>query len=314
MFKSIKQLFTLIIIALAIAVIIIVLPGFEWNSPEVNFLNKSDYIGLKPYEIEIIDKGKGLKNLKVYIGDESSEKLLLDKKYKSNIYSDKFEIDINKDSPLKEGKVTLKIIARDNSKFNFLRGNKTTVEKELILDLTPPKLIELSTVQYLKHGGSGFLIYKSSKDLEKSGVKMGDYFFPGYSGYFSDPSIYIVFFAYPYDLESNEELSLYAVDKAGNERSLPIFYNMINAKYKDSTINIDEKFIKRKMLPLMDENVSESENKLVEIFLKVNKEMRTENNNKIKEITRRSRTGPLHNKNSNFENNLSLGWQIKRRC
>ena len=296
MFKSIKQLFTLIIIALAIAVIIIVLPGFEWNSPEVNFLNKSDYIGLKPYEIEIIDKGKGLKNLKVYIGDESSEKLLLDKKYKSNIYSDKFEIDINKDSPLKEGKVTLKIIARDNSKFNFLRGNKTTVEKELILDLTPPKLIELSTVQYLQHGGSGFLIYKSSKDLEKSGVRMGDYFFPGYSGYFSDPSIYIVFFAYPYDLESNEELSLYAIDKAGNERSLPIFYHMINAKYKDSTINIDEKFIKRKMLPLMDENVSDSENMLVEIFLKVNKDMRTENNNKIKKITTDSSDKILWNK------------------
>jgi len=285
MFKSIKQLFTLIVIALAIAVIIIVLPGFEWNSPEVHFLNKSEFIGLKPYGIEIEDKGKGLKSLKVFIGDDNNEKLLIDKKYESNIHTDKFEIDIKKDNILKEGKVSLKIIVHDNSKFNFFRGNKKTVKKDLILDLTPPKLIELSTVQYLNHGGSGFLIYKSSNDLEKSGVKIGDYFFPGYSGYLSDPSIYIVFFAYPYDLESNEELSLYAIDKAGNERTLPIFYHMINAKYRDSIINIDEKFIKRKMLPLLDENVPESETMMEDIFLKVNNQMRTENNNKIKVIT-----------------------------
>lgn len=223
MFKSIKQLFTLIFIALAIAVIIIVLPNFEWNTPEIKFLNNSEFIGLKPFEIEIEDKGRGLKSLKVYMSDDNNEILVIDKKYESNINSDRIEIDIKKSSPLKEGKVKLKIISQDNSKFNFFMGNKTTVEKNLILDLTPPKLNELSTVQYIKHGGSGFLIYKSSKDLEKSGVKIRDYFFPGYGGYFKDPSIYIVFFAYPYDMESNEELSLYAVDKAGNERTLPVF-------------------------------------------------------------------------------------------
>jgi len=67
MFKSIKQLFTLILIALAIAVIIIVLPNFEWDTPEIKFLNNSEFIGLKPFEIEIEDKGRGLKSLKVYI-------------------------------------------------------------------------------------------------------------------------------------------------------------------------------------------------------------------------------------------------------
>ncbi len=288
MFKSIKQLFTLILIALVIAVIIIVLPVFEWNSPEINFVNQSEYIGLKPYEIEIKDKGRGLNSLKVYIGDDSNELLLIDKKYENNINNDRVEIDIKKNSPLKEGKVKLKIIAQDNSRIKFFRGNKMTVEKELVLDLTPPKLNELSTVQYLQHGGSGFLVYKSSKDLEKSGVNIGDYFFPGYNGYFKDPSIYMVFFAYPYDLDTNEELSLYAVDKAGNERTLPVFYHPINARYKDSTININEMFIKRKMLPLLDDDVSQSEEILKEIFLRVNKEMRTQNNNKINEITTNS--------------------------
>ncbi len=285
MFKSIKQLFTLILIALVIAVIIILLPTFEWSSPTINFPNDSEFIGLKPYEIEVEDKGKGLKSLKVYLGDESNEMLLIDKNYEHNINKDIVELDIRKNSPLKEGKVRLKVIAQDNSKFKFFRGNRTTVEKDLVLDLTPPKLNELSTVQYLQHGGSGFMVYKSSKDLDTSGIKIGDYFFPGYSGHFKDPSIYIVFFAYPYDLDTNEELSLYARDKAGNQRTLPLFYHPINASYRESTINIDEKFINRKMLPLLDEDVQESESMLKGIFLKVNNEMRTQNNNQIKEIT-----------------------------
>ena len=285
MFKSIKQLFTLILIALVIAVVIVLLPAFEWSSPSVVFKNDSDYIGLKPYEIEVTDKGKGLKSLKVYMGDGSNEMLIIDKNYEGNINKDIVEIDIKKNSPLQEGKVKMKVIAQDNSRFKLFRGNRTTVEKELVLDLTPPKLNELSTVQYLQHGGSGFMVYKSSKDLDKSGVKIGDYFFPGYSGHFKDPSIYIVFFAYPYDLEDGEELSLYAIDKAGNKRTLPVFYHPINARYKDSTINIDDRFINRKMLPLLDEDVPQSDAVLQEIFLRVNKEMRTQNNNQIYEIT-----------------------------
>ena len=94
-----------------------------------------------------------------------------------------------------------------------------------------------------------------------------------------------MFFAYPYDLEDGEELSLYAIDKAGNKRTLPVFYHPINARYKDSTINIDDRFINRKMLPLLDEDVPQSDAVLQKIFLRVNKEMRTQNNNQIYEIT-----------------------------
>ena len=289
MFKSLKQIFSLIFIALIIAVIIILLPTFEWSSPDIRFPDTSEYIGIKPYEIEVEDKGKGLKSVRVYIGNGGSEQLVVDKKYENNVSKDKFEIDIKKGGIIKEGEINLKVIASDNSKFNFLRGNKSEVEKKLKLDLTPPKLNELSSVQYLRHGGSGFIIYKSSKDIDKSGVIIGDYFFPGYSGYFRDPTLYISFFAYPYDLENNEELFLYAADKAGNERKVPIFYHMLNADYRESTINVDDNFITRKMLPLIDEDVPESENMLKEIFLRVNKKMRQENNAKIAEISSNSR-------------------------
>ncbi|MGI9534252.1 MAG: M23 family metallopeptidase [Thermodesulfobacteriota bacterium] len=288
MFKSMKQLLTLIIIAVLIAFGIMILPKFEWSSPEVQLVNKTGDIGLKPFEIFVKDEGKGLKNVKVYIGDKNNEVLIVDKSYKPDVYKDKILIDLDKKIGIKEGKVNLRIIAEDYSKFKFFKGNITKIDKELNLDLSPPSANELSSVQYLTHGGSGFIIYKSSKDAEKSGIKIGDYFFPGYSGYFKDPSLYICFFAYPYDLDNDEEIYLYAVDKAGNERSIPVFYNPLNASYRESNIDVSEKFITRKMLPLLEEDIPESDSMLKEIFLKVNSTMRVENNKKITEITKKS--------------------------
>jgi len=288
MFKSIKQLFILIVIAVVIAFGIMILPKFEWSSPEVQFVNSTTDIGLKPFEIFVKDDGKGLKNVKVYLGDGKSEVLIVDKNYKPDIHKDKILIDLDKKTGIKEGKVNLKVVASDYSKFKFFRGNKTVIEKEFNLDLTPPSANELSSVQYITHGGSGFIIYKASKDSVQSGVKVGPYFFPGYSGYFKDPTLYVCFFAYPYDLENDEEIYLYAVDNAGNERSIPVHYNPLNAFYRESDIDISDKFITRKMLPLLEEDVPEYENKLTEIFLKVNSKMRDENNRKIEEITKKS--------------------------
>ena len=288
MFKSMKQLLMLIIIAVVIAFGIMILPKFEWSSPEVQFVNSNSDIGLKPFEIFVKDEGKGLKNVKIYISDDKKEIMLVDKNYNRDTHKDKILIDLDKKIGISEGKAKLKVVAEDYSKFNFFRGNRTKVEKEVTLDLTPPNSNELSSVQYLTHGGSGFIIYKASKDSVQSGIKIGDYFFPGYSGYFKDPTLYVCFFAYPYDLENDEEIYLYAVDGAGNERSIPVHYNPLPANYKESDIEISEKFITRKMQPLLEEDVPENDDMLKEIFLKVNSKMREENNNKIEEITKKS--------------------------
>jgi len=100
--------------------------------------------------------------------------------------------------------------------------------------------------------------------------------------------LYVCFFAYPYNLGDDEDISLYAVDLAGNDMSTPIFYELLKASYKERTLVISEEFILKKMLPFIEEQVDDPESKIQEIFLTVNNKMRRESNKKIEQITKQS--------------------------
>lgn len=264
------------------------LPQLEWDPPEVKFVSDTGYIGLKPFEITVSDIGTGLKNIKVYVGDEHAQSLIVNKDYDHNVKTESVFVKMNKKMRIEEGKIKLKIIAEDHSRIRFFRGNKTELETTLTLDMQRPRVKELSSAQYIKHGGAGFIIYSSSKDTKESGIRVGDRFFPGYSGYFNDPTLYLCFFTYPYNADYDEEIYLYAVDAAGNDTSASIFYELSKANYKESTLFISDKFILRNMLPFVEEHVDDPESRTREIFLEVNNKMRRESNQKIEEITKRS--------------------------
>src|SRR5207249_1905243 len=73
---------------------------------------------------------------------------------------------------------------------------------------------------YISFGGCGLIVYKPSPDAATSGIKIGDYFFPGYKSQTKDPNVYIAFFAHPYNVPPEEKAVLVATDKAGNTRQM----------------------------------------------------------------------------------------------
>jgi len=289
MFKSLKIPLILIIVGSIVGYVLLpVLPKFEWEPPEVKFNNNTGYIGLNPFEISVVDNGAGLKSAMVYLSDDNTEILIANKNYDPGVNKDSIIVKIDKKMGIEEGNVRLRVVVEDYSLIRFFRGNAVNLEIPFNLDIQRPRIKELSGVQYITHGGSGFIIYRSSKDTKKSGIRIGDYFFPGYSGYFSDSTLYVCFFAYPYNLGDDEEISLYAVDLAGNDMSTPIFYELLKASYKERTLVISEEFILKKMLPFIEEQVDDPESKIQEIFLTVNNKMRRESNKKIEQITKQS--------------------------
>jgi hypothetical protein len=54
------------------------------------------------------------------------------------------------------------------------------LEKKLTIDITPPTLELIADDRYVNFGGVGVIVYKASADTATSGVKIGDYFFPGF--------------------------------------------------------------------------------------------------------------------------------------
>jgi murein DD-endopeptidase MepM/ murein hydrolase activator NlpD len=181
---------------------------------------------------------------------------------------------------VKEGPAVFRVSARDRSWWNFFRGNQTIIEKNVSIDITPPTLELLADDAYVNFGGCGLVAYKTSADAVKSGVKIGNYFFPGYKGQTKDPSSYIVFFAHPYNVSPDEKAVLISADKAGNSRELRLAYILKDVKYKKSTIPISDDFIQSKVAPLLND-VGARQASAKDIFIKVNRGLRKENEDKI---------------------------------
>ncbi len=288
MIKSFKKFIFLLFLASLIALIVIFMPHLELKPPQVSFSKDISNLGLSPFNLILKDEGRGLKDVSVNLKTKNGETLILEKTYEEGVNEDEIPIKMDfKKLGIKNGPAELHVKVEDYSKAKVFSGNKTEFMSKVNLDLVAPIAAELSSTQYLNHGGSGFIVYKVSADTIKSGVKIGDYFFEGYGGNFKNPDINICFFAYPYDIEYGEDMYLYSEDIAGNSSLQQFDYNLKNINYRERNINVSEKFVKSKMLPLLlNEDVSDSSSE--EIFLKVNAVMRKDNNSKISKVTNKS--------------------------
>lgn len=277
-----SRFITLLILVLIIGGFIYIYPHIEWSSPEVGIKLESDDVGVRPFDIEVREKGKGLKRVSVVLATESGESVLVNKAYPEGIMGDNITVTLNPGKlGIKGGPAELTVTAEDRSRLKLFSGNKTVASKNINLDLVPPAVDLLSTDNYINHGGAGLAIYKTSPDVVKSGVMVGDYFFPGYKGNFEEDDVYLSFFAYPYNVEPDTSIKVIAEDGAGNMRTVGMPYRLKNINYRKSNINISENFIENVMIPLSGES-GQADHR--DIFLKVNNQLRKVNDAKIREV------------------------------
>lgn len=291
----IKTFFYLVLLAVIIGGAIFVIPRFEWYAPTVNLKLDSDFIGPRPFNVEIKDRGSGLKRVSIVVAEGGSEYPLFEEDYPMAVNEKNITIAIDpKKLGIKEGPAAIRITAKDRSWWRFFRGNETNVTKNVTIDVTPPRIEVTGREHYINFGGSGLVIYKASPDTIKSGVKVGDYFFPGYKGYFKNPDIYLAFFAYPYNVSPDTRPVVVAEDAAGNSKELGFSYRLKNVRYRKSTLNVSDDFIERKVIPILGDNSSQNGD-LKDVFLKVNRDIRHKNEVEIKKICANSKNAILWN-------------------
>ncbi len=291
----IKTFLYLVLFTFIIIVGILVVPRFEWYPPSVNLKLDSDFIGLRPFNVEVKDKGSGLKKVSVVINEGGIEYPLIEEDYPVPVRDKDITIALDpKKLGIKEGPAVISVTAVDRSLWRFFRGNKTTVSKSVTIDTTPPRLEVAGREHYINFGGSGLVIYKASSDTVRSGVKVGDYFFPGYKGYFKDSDIYLAFFAYPYNVSPDTRPVVVAEDGAGNSKEVGFSYRLKDKIYRKSTLNITDDFIERKAAPILGDNSLQSGD-LKGIFLKVNRDIRQKDEAEIKKICANSKNAILWN-------------------
>ena len=146
-----------------------------------------------------------------------------------------------KETRLPEGAFELEIRVVDGSYAGFGRGNTTTLNLPMILDSQPPRIAVKTGPPALYRGGSGLIVYTVSEDVDKTGVQVGDLFFPGYK---QDNGGYVCLFPFPISLTIGSfQPEIMARDLAGNLTSSRLLVHALNRNYRSDTLNIPESFL-----------------------------------------------------------------------
>jgi len=287
-----RNIIYVILIALFIAGIYFLAPKFEWHKPQIKVTPNTDFIGLGPIEIEISEQGTGLKSVSATLSAGGTEIPLVTEQYDQPVMEKKITLVSSKLAGVKEGPAVFRISARDRSLWNFFRGNEAVLQKNVTIDITPPTIELIADDPYISFGGCGLIVYKPSADAATSGIKIGDYFFPGYKGQTKDPNAYIAFFAHPYNVPPEGKAVLVATDKAGNTRQMKLSYTLKDVKYKKSTIPISDEFIQSKVAPLLND-VGARQGSPKDIFIKVNHALRKQNDDTIRAVGQKTANSML---------------------
>lgn len=260
-------------------------PRFESEPPVVTVTPNADVIGMAPIQVNVSDPGSGLKSVSVTLSSGGTEHKVGFEQSSEVVREKSFSIDPTRIAGLKEGAAVLRVTARDASLANLFKGNESVLEKKLTVDVTPPTLELVADDRYVNFGGVGAIVYKASADTVTSGVKMGERFFPGFPGVVKgNPEHRFALFAHPYDAAPDVKAVLVATDKAGNKREMPLVYELKNVKYRKSTIAVSDSFLQSKVVPLVTD-VATRQGTPKDVFVAVNKKLRKENEDKIREIT-----------------------------
>ncbi len=289
-----RSRFPLVLILLAIVVVALAAaafylhPRFESDPPQIVVTPDADMVGTGPIDIQVTDAGSGLKSVSATLTQEGKDISLASEQFAQPVREKRITVALAKTSGVKEGPAVLRITARDASLWHSFNGNEAVVEKKVTVDITSPAIDLVADDRYVNFGGVGAIVYKASADTAASGVKMGDYFFPGFSGQVKGhPDYFLAFFAHPYNAPPEARPTLVATDKAGNTREMRLAYELKNVRYKKSTIALSDSFLQNKVAPLLADAAAR-QGTPKDVFVAVNKTLRKVNEDKITEVTRKA--------------------------
>ncbi len=269
----------------------------EGQTPELKIDLLSANLGVsQEISLTVSDADSGLRQLWVGLLKDGQENVLYDESFPSaGLFKGGTAQDASVNIPvapsdlgLSDGKAVLRIVVRDYSWRNWWKGNQTYVEKPVQIDTRAPEIEVFTSAHNINQGGAGLVIYRTSEACSESGVQVGDHFFPGQTGHFKDPLVYLAFFALGYEQGRDTGIHLTAVDLAGNPGKGGLNYHIRRKKFRNDRLNISDRFLNKKLPDFDSELQRTSAKSPVERFLYVNRELRKANYRKIAEVCRRS--------------------------
>lgn len=237
------------------------------------------------FVLHISDAESGIHRVRIAIEQNGKETVLRDEYYPQkgeNVNGPVHTLSVpiavdTKKMGIMDGKAIFRIMVRDNSWRSWFHGNKAFIEKDILIDSRPPEIVVLSRDHNLYQGGAGLVIYRLSESCSTSGVMVGDVFYPGQTGHFSDPAIHLALIALSHAQDPGVEFHVKAVDLAGNAARTGLPHHVRRKIFRKDTIPLSDGFLDQKM-PEFDVAVSpDSPHPMLDRFIKVNNALRDAN-------------------------------------
>src|SRR5213078_3317284 len=151
--------------------------------------------------------------------------------------------------------------------------------RAVTVDVTPP-LLEVMPGEHVAHvGGSECAVYRVGPDAVRSGVQVGDEFFPGVAGYFADSGLRVAVFALP--------------QHEPDARPVNMGVRVTPRRFAEKTMPVSDDFLSRKVPELLAANNLDQSGDLVEGYLRINRELRAATEARVRQVCRNSAPTPL---------------------
>lgn len=163
------------------------------------------------------------------------------------------------------------------------------VEKTMEVRLTPPSIEVTSSQTYASQGGCEVVRYTVGETAVRDGVVAGRATFPGYPYPGGGPQERFAIFAVPFDMDSDKEVKVFAVDEVGNELQIN-FVDLFKAKpFKTDTIPVSDRFMGIVVPKIMAKTPGFTDRgSLLKNYVAINSELRKKNDQRLQELAKSS--------------------------
>ncbi len=285
----------LIVLAILIPLVWFYIVRFEGTPPEVSW-SELKYLGREAtLRIDALDEASGLRDIKVTIEQRDKPVVLLEELYPSaglleggDERSKTYEIPL---TPIKlgiqDGEALLKVQVRDYSLAEWFHGNRTTLEQKIIVDTAVPMITVVSNTRYMNQGGSAAVLYRISKEVLEQGVMVNERLFHGLP-LEGKVGLFLSMIALPYDT-AEVQLKVVAKDRAGNRGEASFPYRIAGKNFSKDKITLSDSFLQRVISKFVSKYPElSSEASPLDVFVRVNTQMRKSNEDHFREVCSKS--------------------------
>ena len=289
--SKIKKLIPLFIIIVVIILAgIWIMPKMEKAAPVITSDLDRVNIG-RNHEIEFSfsEQGQGLKMARVLFEQNGQQIVLFLKEYPKGSQVMRETVKVKLDPTqfkIEEGPASFRVLAWDYSWRSVGKGSRTELVQDVFIDMRPPVISPVSSQHNVRQGGAGLVVYRVSKPVAKTGVWVGEHFYPGQAGYLrDDPNLYLAFFALGNEDPKTTQFKVEAIDMAGNRAETAVYNHIREHKFPHDKINISDNFLRTVVPPFYPEVGADTPiEEVLDKYIHINSVTRVENDAKLQEI------------------------------